>query len=124
MVLLGFSVLLEKLLDGSKTQTIRLPRVRAFKVGDRLDIYWKPRTKNCCKLGEGRLLSVVRKSVVDLNDREVQSDGFLNYGDFVATWIKLHPNAHNAQVDVITWKWIKGPFKPAGKIENKGRYPV
>ena len=41
MVLLGFSVLKEKLLEGSKTQTIRAPRQRPFKVGDRLEVYWK-----------------------------------------------------------------------------------
>lgn len=53
MPLIGFSVMLDKLRDGSKTQTIRKLRKQPLKVGDKLYIYWKLRTKKCKKLGEG-----------------------------------------------------------------------
>ena len=47
MALLGFTKLKEKLLDGSKTQTIRKLRKNPIKVGEKLYLYWKLRTKDC-----------------------------------------------------------------------------
>lgn len=51
--LLGFTVFKEKILDGTKTQTIRKIRKNPIKVGDKLFLYWHPRQKDCEKLGEG-----------------------------------------------------------------------
>jgi len=42
----------EKLLDRSKRQTIRKLRKRPIKVGDKLYLFWKLRTKQCERLGE------------------------------------------------------------------------
>ncbi len=50
--LLGFTVFKDKILDGSKTQTIRKPRKHPIKVGNKLYLYWHPRQKDCEKLGE------------------------------------------------------------------------
>ena len=52
MALLGFTVYKEKILDGSKRQTIRKLRKHPILVGDKLYLYWKLRTKDCEKLGE------------------------------------------------------------------------
>ena len=48
MPALSFKVFKEKLLSGEKRQTIRPIRKRSFKVGDKLVLYWKQRTKKCC----------------------------------------------------------------------------
>jgi len=47
MTALSFSVFKDKILDGSKTQTIRKARKRPIKVGDQLQLYWQQRTKDC-----------------------------------------------------------------------------
>ena len=49
---IGFTVLKDKLLDGSKKQTIRKLRKNPIKVGDKLYLYWHLRQKDCAKLGE------------------------------------------------------------------------
>jgi len=66
MPLLGFSVFKNKLLSGEKTQTIRRPRKQPIKVDDTLYIYWKLRTKNCQKLGEGIVTKAERKRQLHL----------------------------------------------------------
>lgn len=53
MPLLGFTVFKDKILDGSKTQTIRKWRKHPIQVGDKLYLYWHTRQKDCEKLGEG-----------------------------------------------------------------------
>jgi hypothetical protein len=50
--LLSFTVFKDKILDGSKTQTIRKLRKRPIKQGDRLYLYWHCRQKDCEKIGE------------------------------------------------------------------------
>jgi len=52
MPLLGFTMFRDKILDGSKCQTIRKLRKISILLGDRLYLYWKLRTKQCEKLGE------------------------------------------------------------------------
>jgi hypothetical protein len=57
MALLGYTLFREKLLDGSKTQTIRKLRKlkdkpHPIKLGEHLYHYWKLRTKECRKLLE------------------------------------------------------------------------
>jgi hypothetical protein len=52
MPLLGFTVFKDNILDGSKRQTIRMLRKYPIKIGDKLYLYWKLRTKQCEKLGE------------------------------------------------------------------------
>lgn len=109
MPLLSFSVLKPKLLDGSKTQTIRIPRKYPLKVGDILYIYWKCRTKETEKLGEGIVTSIETKPVYDVTNEQAVKDGFENWQGFVNTWVRLHPKAHaDAYVDVITWQWTRG----------------
>lgn len=59
MPALSFSVFREKILDGSKRQTIRAIRKRAIATGDKLFLYWKQQSpKDCEKLGEATCTSV------------------------------------------------------------------
>jgi len=50
MPLIGFTVFKEKVLNGTKRQTVRKLRKHPIKVGDTLYLYWKLRTKECAKL--------------------------------------------------------------------------
>ena len=107
MPLLGFSVFKEKLLDGSKTQTIRRPRKHPIKVGDKLFIYWKLRTKECEKLGDGIVTNVERKQLCNLTHEEMWKDGFKNWDELI-NWFSNHYGVGYTfmEFDVIQWKWI------------------
>lgn len=93
MPLLGFTVLKDKLLDGSKTQTIRLPRKRPLKVGDKLLIYWKLRTKQCKKIGESKILTIERKRFKDLTEEDARRDGFSTLKELREALLKKHKDA-------------------------------
>ena len=81
MAILGFSVLTEQLLDRSKSQTIRLPRKRPFKVGEKVYIYWHLRQKDCVKLGEGVITKIVRKALNDVTWQDAYNNGFRDSKD-------------------------------------------
>lgn len=105
--LLGFTKLKDKLLDGSKTQTIRKPRKHPIKVGDKLFIYWKLRTKQCQKLGEGIVTKVVRKPLEKITNEDAVKDGFLDIVDFMDKFTEIHPEAYlETEFNIITWRWI------------------
>lgn len=125
MALLGFSVMKEKLLDGSKTQTIRAPRKRLFKVGEKVYIYWHLRQKDCEKLGEGEITSVVRKSSANMSQKDALLDGFEDgicpflkdkhwkgqsafaYTNLARALRELHPGSNEfTEFDIVTWKWL------------------
>jgi hypothetical protein len=113
MPVLGFTKLLPKLLDGSKTQTIREPRKHPIKEGDKLYIYWKLRTKQCYKLGEGVVTKVVRKPLWRITNEDAILDGLENLEEFDRLFHeKLHPHASMKDpFDIITWHWTDGPHK-------------
>lgn len=104
MPLLGFTVLKEKLLDGSKTQTIRMPRKRPFKVGDKLYVYWHPRQKDCEKLGESTIIKITTKTIGELDDLDAIKDGFDTNLQLIYALTHLHKNLSlQTKVDVITF---------------------
>jgi len=113
MPLLGFTKLKEKLLDSSKTQTIRKPRKHPIKVGDKLYVYWKLRTKECEKLGEAIVIKVVRKKAIEFTREDAIKDGFeadqfrpaLN--NLVLALEAIHPNYYtdDKEFDIITFEW-------------------
>lgn len=118
MPLLGFTKLKDKLLDGSKTQTIRKPRKYPLKVGDKLFIYWKLRTKSCEKLGEAVITKIVRKSLRDITEDEAVKDGFEKIGfstarnQLLTAFWKMHPNADlSTEFDIITFEWTQKEWK-------------
>jgi len=115
MPLLGFTKLKEKLLDGSKTQTIRKPRKHPIKVGDKLYVYWKLRTKECQKLGEGVVTKIVRKPLEKITNEDAVKDGFPDIVDFMHRFTKMHPDAYmESEFDIITWQWTKKEFSVNG----------
>ena len=108
MPLLGFTKLKDKLLDGSKTQTIRKPRKHPIKVGDKLYIYWKLRTKRCKKLGEATITKVVRKKLEEITNEDAKKDGFIDLFDFMEKFTKMHTDAYmDDEFDIITFEWTK-----------------
>ena len=108
MPIIGFTKLLDKLMDGTKTQTIRKPRKRPLKVGDKLIIYWKLRTKECRKLGEAHITNIVRKKLVDITNEDAVKDGCKNLDEFDRLFEKLHPDASmHDEFDIITFEWTK-----------------
>lgn len=108
MPLLGFTKLKDKLLDGTKTQTIRKPRKHPIKIGDKLFVYWKLRTKECEKLGEAIVTKIVRKQLDDINNEDAIKDGFEDIVDFQDIFTRMHPKAYwETEFDIITFKWTK-----------------
>jgi len=105
MPLLGFTKLKDKLLDGSKTQTIRKPRKHPIKVGDKLFIYWKLRTKQCEKLGEAVVTKIVRKAFCELTEKDAILDGFNWLGELIVAFDKMHDPRHDSLFDVISFRW-------------------
>jgi hypothetical protein len=107
MPILSFSVKYAELNDGSKTQTIRFPRKsREIKVGDKLYIWWKSRTPNREKLGEGICTKSIFKIAGELNNDDAIKDGFLDIEGLRWTLGELHPNiTENTLVHIITWDW-------------------
>jgi hypothetical protein len=108
MVLLGFTKLKDKLLDGSKTQTIRKPRKIPLKVGDKLYIYWKLRTKQCQKLGEAKVTKIVRKCVAAMTHQDAVLDGFTSLQELALALYAMHPDVNEfSEFDIITFEWTK-----------------
>jgi len=105
--LLGFTKLQRQLFSGQKTQTIRKPRKHPIKVGDTLYVYWKLRTKDCEKVGDGIATKVVRKQLWEINNEDAVKDGFDNLSDFDRRFHEeMHPHAAMTDpFDIITWEW-------------------
>ena len=120
MPLLGFTKLKHKLLDGSKTQTIRKPRKHPLKVGDKLFIYWKLRTKDCEKLGEAVVTNIVRKNLLDVTEDEAIKDGFEKIGystarnNLLIAFAKMYPKANlSIEFDLISFQWTQQLWEEA-----------
>lgn len=104
MPLLSFSVLKPKLLDGSKTQTIRRPRKKYdLKQGDKLYVWWKSRTKEREYLGESKVINIKTTRIRYLTWEDAVKDGFIDTHGFSAIFhlrqalYKLHPELHSKQ---------------------------
>lgn len=74
--ILNFTKLLDKLLDGSKTQTIRKPRKRPLELGDLLHLYWRNRTPHSHKLGYAIITDLKRKPFCEISAHDFKLDGF------------------------------------------------
>jgi len=120
MPLLGFTKLKEKLLDGTKTQTIRKPRKNPIKEGDKLFVYWKLRTKECEKLGEAVVTKIVRKRFDKLSEEDAVKDGFeaktisgidiSALGYLKTALLVMHEYSNipeETEFDIITFEWTK-----------------
>jgi len=106
--LLGFTTLKSKLLDGTKTQTIRKPRKHPLKVGDTLYIYWMLRTKKCEKLGEAIVTKIETKRLANISNDDAVKDGFKDRILFLEVFRIMHPTAKLTDwFDVITFEWTQ-----------------
>ena len=106
MPLLGFTKLKAKLLDGTKTQTIRKPRKHPLNVGDKLFIYWKLRTKECEKLGEAIITKIERKHLSEVTEEEAIKDGFGSFKELYDAFVKMYGFWNIREpFDVITFEW-------------------
>lgn len=118
MVAINFTVFQDKILDGSKRQTIR--RTARCKPGDRLQLYTGMRTKSCRKLGEAVCVNVltviIKRSYTSvgyhrLSNREEASlakrDGFASVADMIGFFEKHYGIPFEGEM--IVWR----DFQPA-----------
>jgi hypothetical protein len=113
---LSFSVFKDKIIDGSKTQTIRKPRKYPIKLGDRLQLYWQQRTKNCELLlsaccfaciqiyiypDGAKLLSFDGWEPIENLDQFAIADGFNNWQE-MRDWFD---KAHGLPFNGVLIKW-------------------
>lgn len=111
----------EAILTGRKTHTLRNPRARPIKIGDRLQLYSGMRTKQCRKIGEA-VCDRVWLADLDLRFESASihidgklmgllsfaiSDGFENFREMQAFWLKEHKTLEWSGV-LIGWR----DFKP------------
>jgi len=106
--LLGFTKLKDKLLDGSKTQTIRKPRKHPVQVGDKLFIYWMLRTEQCEKLGEAVVTKIEQKPLYRMNKEDAIKDGFNSIEELNDAFFQMHRKlSPMMQLDIITFRWTQ-----------------
>lgn len=100
--------------SGQKRQTIR--KTLRGKVGDTVYLYTGQRTKQCRKLGEGRIVSIqsisIQRDVVFLGDRllSAQDNNFLASADGFADSAEMFDwfeTVHGLPFDGFLYKWVK-----------------
>ena len=138
MPLLGFTIFKAKILDGSKTQTIRKLRKHQIKEGDKLYLYWHPRQKDCEKLGEavcieeykislsvdqGQLCVIRLHSGLGNSQRLpyfkvlilANDDGFQTVEDMKNWFLNTHSSLGGEIFQVIKWRNLSKPPKTKNK---------
>lgn len=101
MVLIRFTKLLDKLRNGQKRQTIRKPRIRPFKVGDRLQVYILEH------LGDSKILKLERKRLRDLTLEDAINDGFPTLSACTIALQKMHNCDPDQEFDIVTFSEVK-----------------
>ena len=103
---LNFSVFREKILDGTKTQTIRLLRGPVPRVGEPLRLYWKPPGREREPLGTFPCSEVLVKSWGELKDdlELARRDGFETLEDF-RRWFSRYDPTDETKFVVIRWEF-------------------
>jgi len=110
MVLLSFSVAKENVRKGIKGMSMRLLRKRPFRVGDRLDLYWKCRTKECELLRRDPCLYERRVTLAEIltlpeEKRELLAklDGFTDWQEMYAWFMKTHAPKAWTIFQIVCW---------------------
>lgn len=105
MGLIGFTVFKDKILNGEKCQTIRLPRKRPPKVGETLYLYWKLRTKECKFLRKVVCSEVIIRKWKDMKDdlELARLDGFNGLEDFRKWFMRYNPT-DETEFMIIRWR--------------------
>lgn len=132
---LSFSAFKEKILDGSKCQTIRKPRKRPLKVGDKLYVFWKLRTKDCERLGISKITNIVHKREWQLTETDALLDGFkptaiCSARSVMEGWFRDKYGERDFQpsteLEVISFEPLKKDLKPVsvefGTFEEFWKY--
>jgi hypothetical protein len=126
---LSFSVFKNKILNGSKRQTIRGIRKHPIKEGEKLFLWWKQRSPHREKLGEAKCIKVLEikifKDEVRVKDESLLyrsatystseslnkfaiADGFNNWQELVEFFESTHGLPFTGVL--IQWDSIKAPF--------------
>ena len=105
MPAISFSTLKDKILDGSKKQTIRpySPHWMKWNKGDRLVGYWKMRTKGCEKLFESKFSE--NPFVImwgDFTHELMLLDGFMSLKEANDEW--FIPHYGSKKKGIFFWK--------------------
>lgn len=106
---LSFSGYKDKLLSGEKYQTIRKVRNPPIKVGDKLIVYWKQRSKNNELLGVSECTWTRTTLLKDVTYEEAILDGF---DGVLGLWDWF--NKHYSLDDTLKGQWQIIRFKPLG----------
>ena len=121
----------ELIIQGKKTQTIRKPRKRPFKVGDTLYLYWDrwtPKAKKTVHLiAEAPCISVrhVRLNNLWSDWENARADGFINISEFrdwfypdwrnISSYPRLIDELYKIELTVVGWGELtnlRGLFNP------------
>jgi hypothetical protein len=110
MVLIGVTVFRDKILNGEKRQTIRLPRKILPKVGETAYLYWKLRTKECEFLKKAKINDVKIRKWKDMKDdlELALADGFDSLFDFRKWFARYVPN-DDTKFMIIRWSGVNDP---------------
>lgn len=115
MALLSFSVLEDKLLDGSKTQTIRANIdwwIKALYSKKTLKVWWKPRTKDRYKLGEADLNVILVKYGSEFDLDIAKADGFDSVDELIEALAGRHKISRRSilrrQWAILKFTWLDG----------------
>ena len=107
MVTISFSLFKEKILANQKRQTIRQLRKYPIKVGDKLELYWKLRTKETELLKEVTCREVINIKLTDVlfDEKIAKEDGFENIFEMQNFFYSHYPNTYERDGDFVIIKW-------------------
>lgn len=106
MPAIGFTKFKEKILKGTKKQTIRAVKKRKYQIGDTLYLYWHLRQKDCELLKVVKCTEVFKVAYRDFaySDRVAILDGFENSKELRDFFNKVHKPFLDDMFYIIRWK--------------------
>lgn len=113
MVAINFSVFKDKILNGSKRQTIRLLNKKWCRVFDKtelcytvmLQLYWRQRSKESELLMEIELRSLFPKKLNQITEKEAFDDGFKSLEELWVWFKKTYPKIDFEKEYLMIIKW-------------------
>ncbi len=109
MPALNFTVFKEKILNGTKRQTIRTPRKRPIKKGDTLYLFWHQRQKDCellkvTKCPQTETLSFRDLAFSDKSEDIAKADGFKDVEEMRKWFLKAYSPFPDDKFVIIYWR--------------------
>lgn len=113
MVAINFSVFKDKILNGTKRQTIRLLNIKWGKVIAKMDLghkvnlqlYWKQRSKECEKLKDVPLNVIYHQFLHEIRVEQALDDGFDSLTDLIIWFARTYPKIDFNEQEVVIIKW-------------------